>query len=983
MNRMRRSLPVSAISLGLLICPCSAAPQSQQPQETTPEVRIEVNRVLVPVVVRDAQGHTVGNLTKEDFQVFDDDKPRPISGFTVEGRAAENAKAGGVNNPRSPAGQTASSPPHFVVFLFDDLHLNDEQLTRVKKAASDGLATALAQSGMADVVSVSGITNTGLTRDTAKLTAAIMSIQPHRIYQNNASTCGDLDYYQADLIENKNDGGALADAIQREIQCNPALQMVTGQGPTIPGAQNVPGPVDGGPGGSVALSLVQSAARRAMELGHRDTQATYALIAEFVRRMAKLPGQRTLVLVSPGFLSIEQDSQTTGLQIVELAAQSNVILSTIDARGLYSDQLEARDLSPGEGGPNLQYRSNELRMAADPMMELAYGTGGTFFHNNNDLNAGFRLLTEPPRDVYVLELSVNDVKADGSWHRLKVKVDREGMELQARPGYTMTRPAKTVPGPVQEAMAEKPADVPADVPAHTPLSQNQPIVPVRGLGSDRPTAVPTQEPADQRPAEPSNTTTLRVTSSLVFLDVTVLDRNGLPVTSGLTKDDFAIREEDRPQRIFSFEPPQAHTTTDTKGSELQAAPPRTVIVLDLLNSKFEDFSLIRNSAERYLEAQPSRLKSPTEMVVVGNESLDLIQSYTQNKEDLLFALRHLPPVLPYKMMSGSLGERFGQSLDALQQIALQNKGVPGRKNVIWLGTGGPNLDTSHLSDMAVEPIEEYVHATTNMLVNSRISLFVIYQGLAPQGLDTLSMIDASATIGDADPFAGDISFGTFVNETGGDIGGEIGRALQLGSEYYTLTYQPHGGAMDGKFRRIRVTVGNPNFRVVTKAGYFAPDKNAPVDPRQQIFTNMAEAARSVIPFRELDVQVSDVVQHPDSLTAGLTLHLKGQNLFWQDASDGKSTTRLHLATASLKANGDILSSKVQSVLWTAGTQDPARLAANETALQITIRVPRETRRVRVVVATEDGERIGAADLDRKTIDSAPSAPSPEPQLVRR
>ena len=35
------------------------------------------------------------------------------------------------------------------------------------------------------------------------------------------------------------------------------------------------------------------------------------------------------------------------------------------------------------------------------------------------------------------------------------------------------------------------------------------------------------------------------------------------------------------------------------------------------------------------------------------------------------------------------GERLGQSLDALQQIALQNRGVPRRKNVLWVGRGGP------------------------------------------------------------------------------------------------------------------------------------------------------------------------------------------------------------------------------------------------------------------------------------------------------
>ena len=69
------------------------------------------------------------------------------------------------------------------------------------------------------------------------------------------------------------------------------------------------------------------------------------------------------------------------------------------------------------------------------MAELAYGTGGTFFHNSNDLEGGFKSLTQAPDYVYVLEFSPEKVKRDGTYHALKVKVDRAGLTLQARRGY--------------------------------------------------------------------------------------------------------------------------------------------------------------------------------------------------------------------------------------------------------------------------------------------------------------------------------------------------------------------------------------------------------------------------------------------------------------------------------------------------------------------------------------------------------------------
>jgi VWFA-related protein len=76
------------------------------------------------------------------------------------------------------------------------------------------------------------------------------------------------------------------------------------------------------------------------------------------------------------------------------------------------------------------------------MSEIADGTGGAFFHNSNDLGAGFKSLTDAPEVVYVLELSPEGVKPDGSYHRLKVEVDREGMRLQARQGYSAPKQEK-------------------------------------------------------------------------------------------------------------------------------------------------------------------------------------------------------------------------------------------------------------------------------------------------------------------------------------------------------------------------------------------------------------------------------------------------------------------------------------------------------------------------------------------------------------
>src|SRR5271167_1424456 len=352
----------------------------------------------------------------------------------------------------------------------------------------------------------------------------------------------------------------------------------------------------------------------------------------------------------------------------------------------------------------------------------------------------------------------------------------------------------------------------------------------------------------------SNTPTFRATSTLVFLDITVLDKKGRPVISGLTKDDFTITEDNKPQRIFSFEAPQTHVMrSNGEDSEPQGNAPVTIFVLDQLNSSFEDFADIRYGVRQFLMAQPPQLTSPAELMVIGDKSLDMLQGYTRSRADLLHALDHLPTALPFKEMNAGsfFWELFDQSMNALQLIALQNKGVPGRKNIIWVGHGGPSLGfgaAQRAEGKLEDKLKQYVHSITNMLVDARISLFVIYPGL-PGGLyephrsgfrSSAAQMSAYAQIGDDDPFAGDINFGVLVNETGGklfynrnDLDTEIKQSEGIGSEYYTLTYQPQDVEPDGKFRRIRVTLRDRNLRAVTKAGYYAPDRNLPIDERQQ------------------------------------------------------------------------------------------------------------------------------------------------------
>jgi VWFA-related protein len=145
-------------------------------------------------------------------------------------------------------------------------------------------------------------------------------------------------------------------------------------------------------------------------------------------------------------VDFELVTQDAGSELIGLAAQSNVTISALDVRGLYSafpDATTRGTDEPMKPPLQAQYLREEGEIAQMSMAALAGGTGGNFFHNSNDLEAGFKALTKLPDYVYVLELSVDDVKPDGTYHPLKVKVDRKDVQVQARLAYVKAKPKKS------------------------------------------------------------------------------------------------------------------------------------------------------------------------------------------------------------------------------------------------------------------------------------------------------------------------------------------------------------------------------------------------------------------------------------------------------------------------------------------------------------------------------------------------------------
>jgi VWFA-related protein len=441
------------------------AQQNTAPQQNTAEISshdtpatfsTKVNLVMVPVVVRDAKGKAIGTLQKEDFQLFDKGKPQIISKFSLE-KAGDAVIPAEVATDEAAIDQSEKSDrpaapiaQRFVIYLFDDVHTTTPDLIQARDAADRQLAESLDPATRAAIFTTSGQGNLDFTDDRVKLHEALLKLMARPTIGPAGSECPDLSYYMADLIQNKNDATALRAAAQEVLAtCEPPP----------PGPQT---PASIQQAEQTAESLSRGTASRIVGLGERDTRLAFTVLESAIRRLAAAPGARSLIFVSSGFF-LTDDLRQEETDIMDRAIRANVRISSLNARGLYTiipggDASTSNAVAlPGVMNLKAQYQRENALVEEGIMAELADATGGRYFHNNNDLKAGFTQVAASPEFVYVLGFSPQNLKLDGAYHALKVtlKMSR-GLDLQARRGYYAPKhladPEEDAKREIQEAL---------------------------------------------------------------------------------------------------------------------------------------------------------------------------------------------------------------------------------------------------------------------------------------------------------------------------------------------------------------------------------------------------------------------------------------------------------------------------------------------------------------------------------------------------
>ncbi|WP_348261206.1 VWA domain-containing protein [Telmatobacter sp. DSM 110680] len=429
--RIRRNRPF-LILLALVVasfCSPSLTAQSQTSNELSFQLKVQSNLVIVRVVVRNAKGEPVRGLKREDFKVLDQGKEQSITQFEEHASDEGSDESTSATPRRETASPTTAHRERFIALYFDDLNSSDADLMQARDAADHFFATGLQPNDRVAIFSAEKMLS-DFTSDPHQFHAALMQLHASSMGPAREHPCPDLSDYQALEILHTNDPDSEAWRVAwAESKTCPVRSFASSPDPSASHPDS---------GSMVAIRML---AQKIVDQSQSLSRSSLEQFEQVVKLISKAPGERSVVLVSPGFLS--QSEQYALDRIIDQALRAQVVINSLDPKGLSvlmreSDASKNTSILADPRAAQARYHLDASRafVGADVLAEFAEGTGGTFFHSDNDLKAGFgALVGDPPH--YILAFSPRNEKWDGKFHALKVSLatKQKGESVQARRGY--------------------------------------------------------------------------------------------------------------------------------------------------------------------------------------------------------------------------------------------------------------------------------------------------------------------------------------------------------------------------------------------------------------------------------------------------------------------------------------------------------------------------------------------------------------------
>ena len=388
--------------------PAPAKPTPAPAQAGTPQFRVAIDYVTTDAIVRNAQDQFVADLTKSDFEVYEDGVKQDITGLTlVHGGRVHNlaapappmAQEGIILPPSRPKNDTAG---RIFLIIVDDLHLDFRNTGRIRDLFKKISKTLVHEGDMFSIVST-GPSSLAIdpTYDRKILDEAIKKItgsglKPSDIIQGSESADGPSEvryrahvafstaYDMLSQMEKINNRRKAVIWVSNGYDFNPVSESRLGEDPVF--------------GGRFGQTREEGRQQQGPFSGQQFADADLA------RELA---------------------------EVTRTANRANATLYTIDPRGLVAGADLDEQLDPVEYGEYVRKSQDSLRV-------LAEETGGIAVVNQNNFDKALKRIDAETSDYYVLGYSSTNPDPLKRTRKIEVKlVNKPGVSVWSRTSYSL------------------------------------------------------------------------------------------------------------------------------------------------------------------------------------------------------------------------------------------------------------------------------------------------------------------------------------------------------------------------------------------------------------------------------------------------------------------------------------------------------------------------------------------------------------------
>jgi VWFA-related protein len=407
----------------------------QAAQTQAPSFRSGTTLVQVDVIVRGRGRHFVTDLRKADFQVLEDGVPQRIDQFYLVADQEMDAEFPWTqDSPKDGAKAEpvpVSSPEQRVfVLAFDQPHLAFGNGRRAREAALTFLRGQLRPGDLAGVVVGNRMTNRRLTSDRSELVSAVNGVE-----MNPDAMALYSEYFREwprfrDLAELWDVWRGDA-SIKQGVVARALSEGGLASSQDLGKAADVVTTTGDNEAREATDQRVSAKAQRGVDEFRRATNETITMLSTLTRGLARMPGRKTVILLSDGF--VVEEAWAPLRDVEAAAARADVRIYAIDTRGLNNETLDGDIVTKTQPEAIGTMRSPDI--AYDGLAELTTATGGYAVMRRNDMADVLSDIDRDTSSYYVIGYRPTQSTADGKFRKIEVKVARKGVEVRARKGY--------------------------------------------------------------------------------------------------------------------------------------------------------------------------------------------------------------------------------------------------------------------------------------------------------------------------------------------------------------------------------------------------------------------------------------------------------------------------------------------------------------------------------------------------------------------